>query len=62
MGLLLENDDKLIKDLVAVKRVLGCFVKWRECSDEGSSSGQAFTKRETDVLRVTRGPRKRGQS
>ena len=55
VGLLLEDDDRLITDWDAVKRVCSRFDKRREWTVEGSLSGQAFPRREVYVVGTSRG-------
>ena len=59
VGLLLEDDDGLITDWAAVKRVCSRFDKRREWTAEGSSSDQSFPRREVDVVGTSRGPEER---
>ena len=55
VGLLVEDDVGLMMDWAAVKRVCSRFDKRREWIAEGSSSGQAFPRREVDVMGTSRG-------
>ena len=49
VDLLLETDNELTTDWVAVKRVYNCFDKRREWNDRGSLSGQTYGGRTTKL-------------
>ena len=48
VGLLLETDDGLTADWAVVKRVYGCFDKWREWVDKGSSGAGTIAARKLE--------------